>query len=88
MSRHHSNIHTKSLPVGKIAKEEECVFVNMLSKIHSYRLLFRRFCPLGFNSLYLQGCESRLKYKKINNRICFLKNHVYISVFTKFNVAL
>jgi len=28
-------------PVGKIAKK------NSLSKIHSYRLLFRSFCPLG-----------------------------------------
>jgi len=34
--------------VGKIAKKyslKECV---MLSKIHSYRLLFRRFRPLGY----------------------------------------
>jgi len=39
-------------PVGKVAKKktvcEGCVFVNsaLKSKIHSYRLLFRRFCPL------------------------------------------
>jgi len=37
-------------PVGKIGKKQECVFVNsalkydaILSKIHSYRLLFWRF---------------------------------------------
>jgi len=36
-----------SFPVGKIAKKnslKDCVF----SKIHFYRLLFRRFCPLAY----------------------------------------
>jgi len=56
-------------PVGKIAKKnslmKECIFVNSALKIQcqiqcqivkntdSYRLLFRRFCPLG-KTTYLQ----------------------------------
>jgi len=48
--------------VGKSPKNslKECVFANLalkystiLSKIHSCRLLFQRFCPLGKNDLSL-----------------------------------
>jgi len=38
--------------VSKIAKEnslKKCVFFTILSKIHSYRLLFWRICPLGID---------------------------------------
>jgi len=46
-----------SNPVGKIANKQSegarfllirpSKYSAMLSKIHSYRLLFRRFCPMG-----------------------------------------
>jgi len=42
------------IPVGKIAKKKGVkwsVFVNSALKSHSYRLLFRRFCPLGYNKV-------------------------------------
>jgi len=45
-----NEIHNKIYnPVGKIAKKavSRSAFLLMLSKIHSYRLLFRRLCPLG-----------------------------------------
>jgi len=36
-----------SNPVGKIAKKKQSERVRSLLIRHSYRLLFRRFCPLG-----------------------------------------
>jgi len=39
-----------SFPVGKITNIQHSKYSAMLSKIHSYRLLSRRFCTLGYKN--------------------------------------
>jgi len=48
-------------PVGKIAKKsslkKHSKYSAMLSKIHSFRLPFRRFCPLNFIVYSVSGTD-------------------------------
>jgi len=53
----------------------------MLSKIHSYRLLFRRFCPLG-SALTKVTCSSILslpstQLERLSRNICCKEKNIW-----------
>jgi len=71
--------------VGKIAKIAFLNYSAILSKIHSYRLLFQRFCLLSFfylSSIVLISC---FIYDEIKLAFIFLgKNILHVCIYVHF----